>query len=101
MSADCPACQSPGTVTGFHTVAWEPDWKEGQVVGMGGTVWLIAQEFECHVCGLSLDVPWEVTAAGLDEEWEIKGADPLKYEPPPDEDSFYEAWRESRAEREE
>jgi hypothetical protein len=98
VSAVCPACESPGTVTGFAEVVWEPRLSEGQAIGMDGTVWLVPQEFECHVCGLLLDDPSQVEAAGLDEEIEIKGADPRKYEAPPDEDSLYEAWRESRYE---
>ena len=66
--------------------------------GIRGTVWLWAGEFTCRVCGLLLQNPPELDAADLDRVWEIKGADPLKYESPPDDASAYEAWRESREE---
>lgn len=86
VSAVCPACESPGTITGLTGVIWEPRRSEDSAVSIKGTVWLIPQEFECRVCGLLLEEPGQVEAVGLDEEIIIKGADPLKYESPPQED---------------
>jgi hypothetical protein len=64
------------------------------ILYMHGTVWFTPWAFRCHVCGLRLISEAELAAARMETRWKIEGADPLKYEPPVDEDSFYEAHRE-------
>jgi len=68
-------------VTRSAYAVWESELKERQGEDRSGTVWLWAEEFTCRVCGLLLEITPEVAAAGMDLEWEIKGANPFKYEP--------------------
>lgn len=94
VPAECPACESLGLATGAYEVEWEPDeWEGDQVVHVSGMVYFVPSGFECRVCRLRLDSAGEAEAAGLGR-WEVENADPLKYEPPVDEDSFYEAYRD-------
>lgn len=92
--AKCPACASTGVATGDHDVEWETGQDEDHIPYMHGTVWFIPWAFRCHVCGLRLISEAELVAAHMEIRRKIEGADPLKYEPPVDEDSFYEAYRD-------
>jgi rubredoxin len=105
LESTCPACESEGVKTGYYHIEW--DYEDvGQVPRLGGTVWFVPETFTCRVCGLRLDSTPELTAARMGGWLEIEGADPYDYagadpygnEPLLDEDSFYEAWRESREE---
>jgi hypothetical protein len=93
-AVNCPACRSQGLATGTHEVEWEPDeWEGDHPVSVSGTVYFQASAFECRVCKLRLNSAAEAAIAGIDR-WEVENVDPLRYEPPIDEDSFYEAYRD-------
>jgi hypothetical protein len=98
--AACPACGSAGVAGGFHHVDWdfELDEETDRYRTTGhGVVWFSADRFACSVCRLQLDSASELTAAGMDEEWEVAGADPSDYDTfDLDEDAAYEARREDR-----
>jgi hypothetical protein len=79
--ADCPACESMGTATGYYDIAFEAD-PEGYLLTTG-VVWFLPASFTCNVCGLQLRSA-ELEAAGMGARWEIEGADPALYQPPPD-----------------
>ena len=43
--------------------------RDGEVYG-GGWVVFVPSSFHCQQCGLRLDTPAEVAAAGMPKEWE-------------------------------
>jgi hypothetical protein len=95
VRAECPACESLGLARGYEEVEWEPDeWKGGRPVSMRGVVWFTPWSFECFVCRMELASAAEIEAADMPSHWKLEGADPRKYDEPPDEDSFYEAYRD-------
>jgi hypothetical protein len=98
----CPVCESKGIASGDFDVEFgEPEWDEGHVTNVSGTVWFTPGQFFCPICRLRLDNPAELAEAKVKPRWEIEDADYREYLPPLeyDEDAAYEAWREERAER--
>ena len=94
QAVSCLACESVGLATGTREVELEADeWEGDQPVSVSETVYFQPSAFECRVCKLRLNSAAETAAASIDR-WEVEDMDPLKYEPPIDEDSFYEAYRD-------
>jgi hypothetical protein len=81
--ADCPACRSVGTATGYYDVEWAPDAEDGRAADPTGVVWFLPASFACAVCGLRLRSA-ELPAAGMAARWELEGLDPAEYEGPDD-----------------
>lgn len=86
-SADCPACESIGTATGYYDVERAPNADDGQDADSNGVVRFLPAAFDCHVCGLRLRSA-ELAAAGMAQPREIEGVDPVLYEPPDDPGEF-------------
>jgi hypothetical protein len=55
----CPACESFGVESGIGDLVYDPEDKVEQLV-------FTAESFVCGVCGLRLDSPAELSAAGVD-----------------------------------
>lgn len=75
--AQCPACRCTGVAVGRHEVEYdfeqeyEGDGEYGEVIS-GAWVSFTAYEFLCRACGLHLDSPSALDAAGIDRAWEDK-----------------------------
>ena len=69
-TAACPACGCKGIARGDMRVDdhYEMD-SDGEVTG-GAWVVFVPSSFHCQQCGLRLDTPAEVAAAGMPKEWE-------------------------------
>ncbi len=67
--AECPACGSVGTVTGFHSA--DSAWSDGPggAREMGLDAEFTAESFACPICGLRLRSSAEVEAAGMPLSW--------------------------------
>lgn len=80
---DCPACSSAAFVSGSTDVQWEPDYEfdgiEAYVSGVSPLVTFYAGQLECRVCGLELDGEDELSAAGIEESWELENIDPADF----------------------
>jgi hypothetical protein len=95
MNAKCPVCDSLGLAFGVHDVEYEPGEEEdGQVVGVRSVVWFTPSEFVCRVCDLRLDSPAEIVEAGMESRWEHVGANPRRYEEPPDPDEYSDVYED-------
>jgi hypothetical protein len=82
--------------TGFRAVEardYERD-PDGNILRPILSVSFYAESFACPVCGLKLDSPAEIEAAGMESPWDegTEGVD--VYSPPYDEDAEYERWRD-------
>lgn len=93
---ECAACSSQGVASGFRHV----DVSEHETDPSGNirrpilSVWFSAESFSCPVCGLRLDSPAEMTAAGMEETWDEGPEQVDDYSEPYDEDEGYERRRE-------
>jgi len=93
----CPACGWLGSATGSREVQWFDDEadEEGAVFEPAGTVWFRPSWFGCDVCGLRLESPAEIHAAGMGWEWQREHEDPLQWEQRLAKDRFRDDYRDS------
>lgn len=98
--AECPACGSQAVATGFRYVAVGDSERNpsGKIVRPILSVWFQTDSFACPICGLRLDSPAEIAAAGVEETWDEGPEQVDDYSPPYDEDRDYDRWREEHHE---
>ena len=81
----CPACGHMGVTSGDYDMEWDADIdRDGSITGVFPIVTLKALIFICSVCGLTLDAPSELKAAGLQVSINIKDVDPNDFYEEPD-----------------
>jgi hypothetical protein len=84
----CPSCGSRALVSGTTDIDYEPDWEhdDGEAYIVGGvlTVKLFPYHLKCRICGLELNGGDELTAAGIEQSWELEDVDPKDFELHPD-----------------
>ena len=86
---ECPACGTTGVLDGYTEVREEADWdhdgEAGYVSGVSLILHFFPAAFRCAACDLVLEDA-ELSAAGIDDEWELdEEVDPADYYEP-DED---------------
>jgi hypothetical protein len=94
--ARCPACASPAVLTGFRDVGaihYVRD-EHGNIVQPAFTVLFSAESLACPVCGLRLDSPEELDAAGLESLIDEGPQRVDELSPIDDGDAAFERWRE-------
>lgn len=71
---ECPACEQDGVASGNHEIEWtlEGD-EEGEY--QFPSVYLFVHEFHCNVCGLELEAPFELEAAGMENTIDFEDVD--------------------------
>jgi hypothetical protein len=82
---ECPACGCKGTARGGLDVDEYFDYSDGEPYG-GAWVVFMPASFKCQQCGLRLDTPAEVVAAGLPAKWNHPYLDPSDFYPDDDPD---------------
>jgi hypothetical protein len=75
---DCPACGCKGIARGDLDVDEYVDFSDGEPYG-GAWVVFMPASFKCQQCGLRLDTPAEVVAAGLPAKWDHPHLDPTDF----------------------
>jgi hypothetical protein len=81
VAVPCPACGLSAIVSGQHQLeSWEADIdRDGTAMGAYPIVTLYADSFRCKACGLHLEGPDELTAAGLQVEIDLEDVDPTDF----------------------
>lgn len=94
--ATCPACGSFGIAYGDA----EPEWGAEDSDGRHRVEFICweAGSFTCRVCGLDLESPEELIAAGMPIRWKVEGAHYSEYWPGVSEEELYEEWSKFGAE---
>jgi hypothetical protein len=67
---DCPACGCTGIASGDHRVDSNHAMDSDGEISGGSSVVFASTAFRCEHCGLRLDTPAEVAAAGMPKGWE-------------------------------
>jgi hypothetical protein len=66
----CPACKSMGIATGRYDLEVDYEADHGESVLAGAWYDFSPRSFTCRTCGLDLDTPAEMEAAGIPPSWE-------------------------------
>jgi hypothetical protein len=84
---ECPACGCKGIARGDLDVDEYVDFSDGEPYG-GAWVVFMPASFKCQQCGLRLDTPAEVVAAGMPAKWNHPYLDPSDFYPDDDDPDY-------------